>query len=369
MNPTPPRPRATDLCESRHKMNEHNRQREVPPSSNPKFVAIIFLVALTAVVLRGEAGSQTETSNSGQNRPARVLENKDHHEVEDVVFSPNGKWLAAGYLGGYVRLWRVPTWHQERNLDYPGTIGDPDDFSGEAFSKDGSRFASAKSNGEVKIWNVTSWKVIHSIVVYNPSSVAFSPDLRFVASQGWASSDFEKVFVRSVATGRLIRTLQVDARGIHVASFSPDGRLLATLTGTHKLILWEAATGRQVLTLDGHTSGVRAVAFSPDGRLLASASEDHTANVWEVATGQLVRTFQGQSAPVYAVAFSPSGRILASGTEDDAVKLWDVATGREILSLSCPVSAVAFSPDGRWLAVGGDEGTLTVWDLGSEFDR
>jgi WD40 repeat protein len=43
-------------------------------------------------------------------------------------------------------------------------------------------------------------------------------------------------------------------------------------------------TGKEQVTLKGHTEAVWSVAYSPDGKALASGSG--TINLWDVATGK-----------------------------------------------------------------------------------
>ncbi len=95
------------------------------------------------------------------------------------------------------------------------------------------------------------------------------------------------------------------------AAFSPDGRLVAVgcmaprtpgqrNTGDHPIDpirVWELASGREVATLYGHTETSSAIAFSPDGRMLASVSGgffrgDPGMRIWDVASGKPLRRFK-----------------------------------------------------------------------------
>jgi WD40 repeat protein len=69
---------------------------------------------------------------------------------------------------------------------------------------------------------------------------------------------------------------------VYSVAFSPDGTILASGSGDHKIKLWDVATGKEQATLKGHTGGVYSVAFSPDGTILASGSLDGTIKLWGV---------------------------------------------------------------------------------------
>jgi WD40 repeat protein len=119
--------------------------------------------------------------------------------------------------------------------------------------------------------------------------------------------------------------------------------------------------------LTGHTDAVYRVAFSPNGRLLASVSEDETARLWEVASGR--PHGRPLTGPLYGVAFSPDGRLLATGDADNTVRLWEMPSGRPhgqpLTGHTNQVDGVAFSPDGKLLASTSREGTVRLWEVPS----
>jgi WD40 repeat protein len=66
--------------------------------------------------------------------------------------------------------------------------------------------------------------------------------------------------------------------------------------------------------------------FSPDGRLIASVSHDRTVWLWSAEAASLGRPvgqpLAGHRGPVGGVAFSPDGRLVASASGDGTVRLW-----------------------------------------------
>ncbi len=66
-----------------------------------------------------------------------------------------------------------------------------------------------------------------------------------------------------------------------------------------------------------HKHHVDIVRYSPDGKILASVSEDGTIKLWKMPLGELIRTLKAKS--VKSVSFRPGGDILASGAISDVV--------------------------------------------------
>jgi WD40 repeat protein len=272
--------------------------------------------------------------------------------VYSVAFSPDGKTLAAGgavpfpvgadpnqsgLLPGEVRLFDVASGKSTATLSTQCYV------IAVAFSPDGKTLASyssttmppvpglvdrpATTGNIVKLWDVASGRKAASFSRTGGGSavvsMTFSPDGRTLAMP---SNNFKSIKLWDVANGSNTQTFK-EPDGVDVLAFSPDGKTLASTSGS-AIKLWDVASGTMTGTLTGQMGGVYSVAFSPDGKTLASGSDDNTIVLWNVVSGENTKTLTGHNDWVFSVAFSPDGKTLASGSKDCTVKLWDVATGK-----------------------------------------
>jgi WD40 repeat protein/tRNA A-37 threonylcarbamoyl transferase component Bud32 len=316
-------------------------------------------------------------------------------EVWSVTFSPDGKHIASSSRDGTLRVWDAGTGREALSL-----IGHTDSVTSVVYSPDGKRIASGSFDGTVKVWDAVSGIVIMTLKGHTDKvwSAVFSPDGKLIAS----GSEDHTLRLWDTATGRETLTLRTDERVGHLA-FSPDGKRVANTVG-EQIVVRDAASGQETLSLKGHTDVVDSISFSPDGKLLGSVSLDRTLKLWDVGTGREVLTLKGchshlafspegkrlaslgwdwslkiwdpiigqetltlkgHTDDVWSVVFSPDGARVASGSRDETVKVWLAASGQELLSLkghTGKVSSVVFSPDGKKIASAGDDKTVRIWD-------
>ena len=231
--------------------------------------------------------------------------------VHGLGFSPDGRLLATGSARKTVILWDVtdPA-HPAR----AGAFTDRGAVRAVGFSPGGRLLATASAEREYSsTGGISGISLFHVAVVLWDVAAPAHPALAatLIHSRGnlWA-------FACAVV-------------------FSPDGRLLATVSSDQAVTLWDVTDpGRPAetatLAISSHYwlgPSVHAVAFSPDGRLLATGSDDQTVILWDVsdsARPARATTLAGQGGAVHTVAFSPDGRLLATGSPDKTVQLWRV---------------------------------------------
>lgn len=161
--------------------------------------------------------------------------------------------------------------------------------------------------------------------------------------------------------GQELKTFKGEGNGVYSINFSPDGQTIAAAGESGVIKLW-SKEGKLRQTLKGHTAYVDSVSFSADGQFLASAGGDKTIKLWN-KQGKLLKTFVGHTDEVNIASISPDGKLIASASEDKTIKLWS-KEGKLLKTLKGhkkPIKSVTFSPDGQMIASASDDNTFKLW--------
>ncbi|MCD6574154.1 hypothetical protein J7K97_00550 [Candidatus Aerophobetes bacterium] len=206
------------------------------------------------------------------------------------------------------------------------------------------------------------------------SSIAFSPDGRFIASAEEGRYSLKCLRLWEVETGMCIRTFKDHEGDVFHNSFSPDGSTIASTSKSdkkyrHKLRIFNTRTGECIRVfkpwnmLNGHVRGPFSGIFSPDGKYVTGFRNYDKTIIWEVKTGKRISIRGGEF--VEPVVFSPDGRHVAivydvdswmtsleERTTDSHLLLYDIKN-RKYKELGIETkgegSSICFSPNGKYL--------------------
>lgn len=158
-------------------------------------------------------------------------------------------------------------------------------------------------------------------------------------------------------------TLDVAGRVASRLAFSPDSRMLATIShnpdraglpGMGQVQLWDLGTGQA--RIFAAAAGAVNLAFSPDGALLATSAAGGTVTLWDSATLRPVHSFEAHEGPAL-LAFTPDGDYLITG-DSELVYAWslnDFDRRSQLPDMSGgALTSLAVSDDGARLALGYD---------------
>ena len=268
--------------------------------------------------------------------------------VKAAAFSPDGSTVAVGGLGPDISLWK-PVDGSVTTLTGKGGWA-----YALAFSPDGKSLASGgafEGTAQLIVWKVATGEkhALKRRTDQSVSSLLPPEDVR------------RKHFIVGLGT-------------VFSVAFSPDGRFLAaglgnspdTGHGEFVARVWDVASGDERVTCSGHEQAVMSATFSPDGKTLATSSMDATIRLWDPLTGRSTAVFRGHTNGIISAAFAPDGLTLASASLDRTLKIWDTAPERDRDTLfrgsQLGISSLAFAPDRRTLAAGSADGKTRLWD-------
>jgi WD40 repeat protein len=326
--------------------------------------------------------------------------------VRGLAFSPDGKTLASAADEGTVGLWGVAT--GKERVPLPGhraalvMLGFLDGRTLVSLSRDETiRWWDWKQGKELRVGD---WKHVYPgrATDFSPGrdvlsvgsrqsplrlletktgkdlgppddvkrlilSASFSPDGRLLATvdnETPKAPSGTGVSLWDVKTRRIVRRVASDMAGLQLVLFAPNGKLL--LGGGQTSHLWDTEKDKQVgPTLPLSLGSLRSAAFTPNSRYLASGDLNGNVEVWDFETGDRVRVLTGLAGYIMTLSVSPDSRLLAAGGWC-GIKVWEIETGLERRSFhdfEGNAFAVAFSPDGRALASGNGAQEIVVWDI------
>ena len=200
-----------------------------------------------------------------------------------VLFSPDGRWLALAQEVGAFDGVALPasgieireTAHWRRQGTWQLSSSPTNSFRDFCFSPDGRFLGASCNDGAVRVLEVRSFRLYP--IPIRPSLHAFRVAWLPLTHTLCIGSLDGLVHLWNLDTQQT-EVLTPEAGNIWALDVSPDGKTLALGTQDGVLKLFNLPTRREIAVLKGHLTAIPEVAFSPDGRLLISLSE--TMRIW-----------------------------------------------------------------------------------------
>ena len=225
----------------------------------------------------------------------------------DSIFSPDGKWLAIGTIGG-VQLWDIRTPTQPIKGPKLRSKGLAEHLS---FSADGKLLSAAdRVSGDVGIWEIVGNKGVRKANFnVKTDKVKWVEEMEFLPDAdnpvlAIAEND-KNIHLLSPTNWRAYS--DIAAGYVNDLAFSSDAKILVS-GGHNEIELWTVENGERVLSIDGYSRWVNCVDISHDRNYVAGGANDGILRVWEIDKDIFSQQNVLQSDVVKLIYFIPSDR-------------------------------------------------------------
>lgn len=281
-------------------------------------------------------------------------------EVLSIAFNPDGNTLTSANRDGSILVWNL----EERLSNAKRLLGHTETFvTSVAFSPVENIVASGGYDNKIIFWDAVTSELIGEPLLLKSvvRDLAYSPDGTILASTSCATSegpfsgcDKAEILLWDVTSRKLIGTPLIGHQDYAISlSFNPDGKTLLSSSVDGTSILWDVDSGEVI----GEPLIGSYFVFSPDGKLLATLSEDKKSIVFvdilkRVNTGNPLIAPEG--AQLSAIAFNPDGKKIAATYDTSYIVIWDLDNEKIITQIFAGLDNAAgkiiFSPDGSLIA-------------------
>lgn len=217
--------------------------------------------------------------------------------IIDLAFSPRENLLAVASQWELVKLISI-TEEGESVMELP--LGEVEQVT---FSPDGRFLVTSDLRGECRMWDSATGAAMGNLAG-NGHAVSFSEEGRLVAMIGGQRAYLVDVTVNEWLNGMLVHDSQITA-----AAISPDSHWFATASMDQTVQLARVREQQlEPVHQFSHPEAVTALAFSRDGSLVATGTASGDMRLWDVASGTPVTEWLPHNAPVEGIGFDVEGK-------------------------------------------------------------
>ena len=277
-----------------------------------------------------------------------------------VAIHPNRPAFATAGQDGRVLVWNAAEGRVRLSIDVGSAW-----VENLAWSPDG-KWLAASCSRQVHAYGADGAKVWRSHD--HPSTVSA---IAWSGTEELATACYGRVTFFDAATGELRQKLEWTGSLVSMA-LSPDGDIVACGSQDNSVHFWRRSTEQDSM-MAGYPAKPSALAFDDTGTLLATGGGE-AVTVWSFQgrgpEGTRPGVLEHHVQAVTTLAFARRGMRLASGARDGGVVVWSLGRDGQGAAIGAApvadvVGALYWRPDGRALAALDAQGGATVWRVGN----
>ena len=285
--------------------------------------------------------------------------------IEDLAFSPDGRYLAAGGSNKGIRVWETSSGKEIWHLADGATNAD-----NLSFSPDSNSLAGDPGNG-VYIWDLRTGTKRHKFGDGGALDLKFSPD-------GKALVICRDGFVTAWDVESENELWRLPHENVSKFSFNPDGKLLVSYSGDQapNIRVWKLENQQKLFVASPVTNGVKAnsLRFSPDSQYILAVGNANVLTARKIESLSDTNEVIAFKFDITAFTSSADFGSIAAGGSGGVVKYIDLSndnvSDHEEANMRLPeqidIDVLAFSPDQKLLASGGGDGIVRLWQVNLE---
>ncbi len=279
--------------------------------------------------------------------------------VQDLRWSPDGRFLAAASISGPISVFPHPA--EEPIIVLPGHAPGTQTID---WHPDSRRLVSGGQDARIRLWQVPestqldAWPAGADWI----ERVAWNRDGERLA---WSAG--RTLHVRDIARGCYVETPYDFPSTVADLDWAPRGRRLAA-SAYGGVWIWRPGEGKERRLL-GWKGSSHLMRWSPDARFIATADQDMTVHFWFTDSGVDLR-MSGFPGKIRDLAWESSSRYLATAS-GEMLAVWDCSgptgpEGRTPIMLPGPaaVTRLAYAHAQPHLATGYKDGSVLLWPPG-----
>jgi len=292
--------------------------------------------------------------------------------LASMEFSRDGKAIVTLDQFGLINLWAVG--NQGKWIESHQVTGKPGRFFGRVDQKLGF----INQDGISSVIDLKrEWALDHQIggdlaqtpIVHRVSALAFSPDVKLLASGGGDPSRTGEIIVWDLTRKSLLKHFpDIHSDMVNSVEFSRDGKLLVSGGADKFARITDRETGKQLHAFEGHTSLVLGASLQANGRILASVGADGEVKVWNLVSGDRVGKQSGYKKEITSIRFIGLTDQAFVTTGEKKARILRIPMGnpsnvRELAGAVDVLHTGSVSAGGGLVAAGGESGVFRIWKV------